>query len=405
MAELTFQSLRFEDKGNNVRIHFQNVFYFEVDKSILNKIGKFTVDNHTISFQATQEKAERKFNNIIDKGFTELKNRVTNKPAYYIHKHSGIPLIGCNYFGLVDRGTNTIEVKPLTSCNLSCVYCSVDEGPNSRRKVDYIIEKDYLVQEFKKLIEFKGEEYIDAHINAQGEPTLYAEMVELVRDIAKIPQVKVVSIDTNGTLLTKEFIDKLADAGLTRFNLSLNALDQKIANQMAGFPYNLKKVKELAQYITTKMDLIIVPVYLPGINDDELEKLANFAKEIGAGKKCPAIGVQNFLPYKFGRNPVKSANWDDFYDKLKKIEEKTEVDMFMTKQDFKIVEAKEYKKPFKKGQTIEAEIVLPGRFPKEQLAVAKDRIISIMNCEKTTGIVKAKIKRTKHNIFIADFVA
>ena len=281
----------------------------------------------------------------------------------------------------------------------------MDEGPLSRRKADFIVEKDYLVEELKKLIDYKQEDYIDAHINAQGEPTLYADMVDLVADIAKIPQVKCISIDTNGTLLNKQLIDDLAAAGLTRINLSLNALDQEIADKMAGFPYNLKKVMALAEYIPKKMDLILVPVWLPGYNDNELIKLAKFAQEIGAGKNCPAIGIQNFLPYNFGRNPVKAVEMDVFYKKLQDLEQKHGINLINKEYMFNIKECKELPKPFKKGDIVKAELVCHGRLKNEMLAITQNRLISVPYCYKQEGSVKLKIKRTKHNIFLGELLS
>ena len=229
-----------------------------------------------------------------------------------------------------------IEVKPMSSCNLGCIYCSVDEGPKSKRAVDFVVEKDYLVEEFKKVVESKEIDDVDAHINAQGEPLLYSEMVKLVKDIMSVKDVKTSSIDTNGTLLTKPLVDELAEAGLTRINLSLNAMDQKIAQEMAGWPYNLNKVLEIAKYIPTKMDLIIVPVWLPGYNDNELPKLAKFAKEIGAGKHCPPIGIQNFLNYRFGRNPVNEQSMDSFYKRLIELEKEHGIKLRTPKEAFKV---------------------------------------------------------------------
>ena len=405
MAELTFNDLSFEEKEGKVRINFLKIFYFEVDRPALESLGHFKAAGNKIEFSGISDaKAQRKFSMFLSQGFIQLKNRLNNKPTAYIHKNCGIPLMGTNYFGLIDRGTNLIEIKPITSCNLGCIYCSVDEGPLSRRKMDFIVEKDYLVQEFKELVEYKQEEYIDAHINAQGEPMLYSDMVELVRDIAKIPQVKSISIDTNGTLLHKKLIDDLADAGLTRINLSLNALDQKIADKMAGYPYNLKKVIELANYIPKKMDLIIAPVWLPGYNDGELVKLAKFAKEVGAGKNCPPIGIQNFLAYRFGRNPVKQVEFDIFYKKLRDLEQKHDIKLINNEKMFNIMKCKELPKPFKKGQVIDAEIVLPGRLPGEMLAVAQNRLISVPSCHVKEGKVRLKIRRTKHNIFLGELL-
>ncbi|MEK6948851.1 MAG: radical SAM protein [Nanoarchaeota archaeon] len=405
MAELTFKDLSFEEKEEKVRINFLKIFYLEIDKSLLESLGHFKAAGNKIEFSGISDaKAQRKFNMLLSQGFIQLRNRLNNKPTIYIHKNSGIPLMGTNYFGLIDRGTNIIEIKPITSCNLGCIYCSIDEGPLSRRKMDFVVEKDYIIQELKALVDYKGEDYIDAHINAQGEPMLYADMVDLVRDIAKIPQVKSISIDTNGTLLHKKLIDDLAEAGLTRINLSLNALDQEIADKMAGFPYNLKKVIELAYYIPKKMDLIIAPVWLPGYNDEELVRLAKFAQEVGAGKNCPPIGIQNFLNYRFGRNPVKPVELEVFYKKLQELEQKHGIKLINDEKMFKIKKCKELPKPFRKGQVIEAELVFPGRLPGEMLAVANNRLISVPGCDKKEGKVKLKIRRTKHNIFLGELL-
>ena len=223
-------------------------------------------------------------------------------------------------------------------------------------------------------------------------------------DIAKIPQVKSISIDTNGTLLNKQLIDDLATAGLTRINLSLHALSQEIANKMAGTSYNLKKVMEIAPYIPKKMDLIITPVWLPGYNDKELVKLAKFAQKIGAGKKCPAIGIQNFFNYQFGRNPIKPVNMDVFYKKLRDLEQKHSIKLICDEADFKIKKSRQLPKPFKKNDVIKAELVCPGRLNNEMLAVAQNRVISVPNCYQQHGFVKLKIRRAKHNIFLGELV-
>src|SRR3989338_8039744 len=182
MAKLEFEDLSFEQNKDSVRVIFLNLFYFDVKNSDLNKISDFTVEKNAIDFKKIDEKrAGRKFNIILEQGFSSLKNKLTGKKAVYIHKNSGIPLIGNGAFGLVDRNTNVIEVKPITSCNLGCIYCSVDQN---KRIVDFVIEKDYLIEEFKKLVEFKQVINIEAHIASQGEPLLYAPLKELISDLS-----------------------------------------------------------------------------------------------------------------------------------------------------------------------------------------------------------------------------
>jgi len=407
MAELVFKDLSFEDDDGRIKINFLRLFYCYIEKSALGGISPFEFNKNSITFKRLSENnARKKFEFLLSSAFRNLKNRLNNKATYYIHQSSGIPLVGTNYFGLVDRGTNIIEVKPITSCNISCIFCSVDEGPKSRRKADFVVEKEYLVSEFRKVVEFKSSGNIDAHINAQGEPTLYADMAGLVSGIMSIKGVKTSSIDTNGLLLTRQYVDELAEAGLTRINLSLHALDPKKAAFLAGHPYNLDKVLEIARYTPkTKMDLIIVPVWMPGYNDEEIPKLAKFAEEIGAGKSCPAIGVQNMLNYRFGRNAAKQVTFDQFYKKMGEMEQKHGIKLIFDKSAFDVEDLPELPKPFRKGQIIEAEVALPGRIGNEMLAVAKGRLISVPDCGKEIGEkARLRIRRTKHNIFLGELL-
>ena len=53
-----------------------------------------------------------------------LINKTTKRKTYYIHPP--IPLIGHTAFGLIDRGTNIIQVRGLSGCNINCPFCSVD---------------------------------------------------------------------------------------------------------------------------------------------------------------------------------------------------------------------------------------------------------------------------------------
>ncbi|OIO61529.1 hypothetical protein AUJ83_04735 [Candidatus Woesearchaeota archaeon CG1_02_33_12] len=370
---------------------------------MLSKIGDFKIKDSSIIFEKTPEKrAERKFNSLLAEGFKDLKNTISGKKTIYIHKNSGIPLIGSNSFGIVDRNTSIIDVRPITSCNLNCIFCSVDAGLSSRNQVDFVVEREYLVEEFKKLVDFKGCD-VEVHLGTQGEPLLYAEIIELIKDLSSIKKVKTISMDTNGTLLTEELVDKLAEAGLTRINLSLNAMDKNLARKLAGCKYNLDKIKETASYIAKKMELAIAPVLVPGFNDDAMEKLINFAKKMKGDRKGYFIGIQNFLNYRFGRNPCKQLSWDKFYLMMKDLEKKTNTKLIIGPEDFNIQKTKKLPKPFKKGQIIKAEILCPGRLKNEMLAVASNRVISIPTCFKK-GIVKIRITRTKHNIFMGRLV-
>ena len=397
MAKISFETLSFEENEDTIAVTFLKIFCFDTQNDALEAIGEFRISKNAIDFKGVSKAdAESKLNILLAKGFTNLRSRLNGKRAIYVHKLSGIPLIGNIAFGIVDRNTSIIEVKPITACNLKCIYCSVDD---EMRPVDFVVEKDYLVDEFRKIANYKKCS-LEAHIGGQAEPLYYADLVPLVKGLSSIKHVKEISIDTNGTLLTKKIVDDLANAGMTRFNLSLNAMEQKLAEKIAGKPYNLKKVIEIAEYISKKADLIIAPCWIPGFNDEEMPKLIEFTKRLREKSKNKVmIGIQNFLCYKYGKRPAKQMHWDVFRKKMKALEKKHKIKLLLDfKKDFNIKETKPLPKPFRKGQKVEADIICPGRLKGEKIAVAKERSIIVPNCERT-GKVTLKITRAKHNIY------
>lgn len=379
METLSFETIIFSDRGDHVEGLFLNIFSFKLPKEVLLSIGNFSVGNNSISFEA--ENSREKFNALLDEALLNLTNVVTKKKTVYVHKNSGIPLIGDIAFGLIDRGTNIIEVRPISGCNIRCVYCSVDED---KRDIDFVVDADYLVAEFRKLVEFKNVAHVEAHIASQGEPTMYADLPRLIAGIRKIHQVKTISIDTNGILLTKSKIDELIKAGLSRVNFSINAIDDKTAKKIAdvGDGYNIQKVLETAKYLSDHVELIIAPVFVQGWNDDELEKIVEFTKSLKNEKFTPKCYIQNFLNYRFGKNPAKSVEFDAFFEKLKLLEQKHKIKLIIDKTDFNIIKTKSLPKPFKEGDVVRAKTMSVDRLPNEVLAVAKDRIISVFNLKK-----------------------
>jgi hypothetical protein len=117
-------------------------------------------------------------------------------------------------------------------------------------------------------------------------------------------------------------------------------------------------------------------------------------------QETPFIGIQNFLEYEHGKKPVKQQSWEKFYSWLSKLEQKYNLKLRLSREDFGIKKAVTLAKPFKKGQTASAKIVCQGKFTHEMLAASQDRIIAIPSCaEKIGKNVKVKITRDKYNIF------
>ncbi|MBT3814254.1 radical SAM protein [Candidatus Woesearchaeota archaeon] len=404
MAQLNFKTLSFVLKKDQLQVNLLNIFYTKILVEELNQVGPFKlVDEHTLEFTETyQDKAERNFSNLLAKHLDQLKNSINGNKAVYIHQNSGVPLIGHVSFGIVYRNTSLIEIKPVTSCNLDCIYCSVGEGKKSK-KTDFVVEKDYLVEELQQLLKFV-EEPVEIHIGVQGEPFLYADLIPLVEDLYNNKQITIISMDSNFTIVTKSQIDELSKfKDKLRFNVSLDAIDPELAEKMAGCKYNVNYVMKMIKYAVEKeVKVLIAPVYLPGYNDQELVKIVNFVKELGIEKKAkhPIIGIQNFLNYKTGRNPTRAKSWQEFYQMINELSEKTATKQKLSATDFGIQKTKELDKPFQIDDTVKAIIKSPDRFANSCIAVAKNRVISIPNCDFKKGKkVRVKISRDKHNIF------
>ena len=346
VAKLGYHNIVFSKIEDGVRLTLLDHLIHDIPNSKIEDLGTYHIEDGEIVFEdISEKKAENKFFRVLDSALRDLYSTATKKPVSYIHSDSNIPLMGCIAFGLVDRGTDMIEVKPLTGCNINCTFCSVDEGISSKKTTDIVIEADYLIEETRKLLDFKGHDGIDIYLNPHGDPTLYADLVNLIQGLSNIPHVKIITMITNAQLLDEELADQLFKAGLNRINISISATDDIEGKKAAGWgKYDTKHVMKIVEYCSKHIETFIGPVYLPGINEKSIEDVVKWAKDLNV-----KIGIQNFLPYKGGRNPVKGIPMSDFYKFLHSLEEKYNVNL--TEFDYKMVETKELPCSLKKGDS------------------------------------------------------
>ncbi len=319
-----------------------------------------------------------------------------------------LPLFGCIAFGIIDRGTNVLQVRPISECPLSCVFCSTDAGLRSKRRIsEYMVDLRQLLSAFEWAASYKETNEIEAHIDTVGEPAMYPQLVELVEGLAGNSHVSVVSMQTNGTLLNSKLIDELDAAGLSRINMSIESLEPELANRIAGTDsYKIDKVLENAEYIArnTDIDLLIAPVWLPGINDGEISKLIEFALRIGAGKRWPALGIQKFLPHKYGRRPdIRAMGWEEFYSKLREWERQYKTRLVLVPGDFGSFECKSIPRVFRRYEKVKVKVIGPGWMKGEKLAVARDRVITVVDAERVQvgSEVFVRMERVVDGIYIA----
>lgn len=325
---------------------------------------------------------------------------------------NSIPLVGCIAFGLIDRGTNIIQVRPISTCPLSCVFCSTNAGPKSKiRQTEYIVPLEYLVEEFEKIVAFKGRRHIEAHIDTVGDPLTYPRIVELVSCLSQIDGVETISMQTHGSTLNTKLVDALYEAGLKRINLSLDALDSTLGKKLADTEwYDVEKIVELMQHIAlnTKIDLLVAPVWIPGLNDQEIPKIICLTVESCKTKNFPLLGIQKYEIHKHGRKVkgIKPLPWKKFYDQLRIWESLFKVKLVLDPKDFGIHKRAMLPVPYRKHERVRVRVVGPGWLKREKLAVTQkgDRSLTLINAEEVPVGAKltARVVANKHNLLIAE---
>lgn len=329
----------------------------------------------------------------------------------------GLPQIGTRYYGIVDQGTNVVEVRPTSLCPLNCVFCSVAAGPlEPRRWADFVVRRDALVEALRAVVRYKGDG-VEVHIDGMGEPAVYNELVDLVQDVKSIRGVSVVSMQSRMFTLTERKIEELAEAGLDRINLSLDAVEPSLAARLANASYyDPRKAMALAEYAVrnTSMDVLVSPVWLPGVNDDQIPKIASWARAAGLGKRWPPVLIQKYIPHKRGRNPkgVRAVDWGVFWARIKAWEAQLGMRLDWRRENpFGVERRPALPKTVKAGQRIKVRIVGRGIFRNEYLAVPNrladdpltDRAVTVVSERPLRAGAEAivRVVEDEDNIIIA----
>ncbi|MFP4150884.1 MAG: radical SAM protein [Candidatus Aenigmatarchaeota archaeon] len=330
-----------------------------------------------------------------------------NRELVKIGKEVDLPLTGALPFGVIDRGTNLLQIRPVSGCNLSCPFCSVDEGPIGDKAARYEVSLDYMLEYAKAVAERKESRRLEMHIDGCGEPLLYPKTVELVEGLSSLDKTEVVSLQTNGTLLDEEKISKLEDAGLDRMNLTINSLEEKLAVELAGTEdYDLEAVLESAERVARgETDLLIAPVWIEGVTGAEIKKIIEYAKEIGAGESWPSLGIQKYREHKNGRKVDSSeeVSWKEFFENLEKLEKKHGIKLGLKPRDFDMKKVGfALPKVFERGEKVNMKVLAQGWNPGQKLAVSNHRTVTVVNGDEVSlgQDARVEILRNRHNLYL-----
>jgi cyclic pyranopterin phosphate synthase len=176
------------------------------------------------------------------------------------------------------RSIHDLRISITDRCNYKCVYCrSGNDGP----AFPEMPIADYL----RMVRVFVGLGITKVRLTG-GEPLLRRGLVEMVRELGQMKTLTGAPLDiaitTNGHLLA-ELAQPLADAGLTRVTVSMDAVDEQRFARITRVPNAYERVlagvraAQRAGLNPVKVNCVL----LRGFNDDQITAFGRFAREEG----------------------------------------------------------------------------------------------------------------------------
>ncbi|MGH1601369.1 radical SAM protein [Campylobacter majalis] len=168
-----------------------------------------------------------------------------------------------------------IDLSPSKkSCNFDCVYCEL-KGAKTTDKIENPVSVDEILTEVKAAL--KKHQNIDViTLTANGEPSLYPNLKELIFELNRIKTTQKLLILSNGTAVLDEIkFQSLLDLDIVKF--SLDSANQKTFNKIdrnAKISVNniIKKMIKFRQAF--KGELVLEILIVSGFNDTKDAMLA-----------------------------------------------------------------------------------------------------------------------------------
>jgi cyclic pyranopterin phosphate synthase len=186
--------------------------------------------------------------------------------------HEDEPAILTDSFGRIAR---KLRISVTDRCNMQCMYC-MPQG-----KVQWFNKKDVLdYDEITRLVSILADLGIERIRLTGGEPLLRPKIEDLIVSLAKINNIKSISMTTNGLLLGDK-VKQLKDSGLEGVNISLDTFRRDRFKAITGVDTINRVLDSIDAADQVGLKVKINTVVMRGWNDDEIVDFANFARDTG----------------------------------------------------------------------------------------------------------------------------
>lgn len=174
------------------------------------------------------------------------------------------------------RVHSNLRLSVTDRCNIRCFYCMPSEN------VQFLPRQELLTfEEIERFVRAIAPAGVNKLRLTGGEPLVRADLPMLVERLATIPGIRDIALTTNGILLAEQAQD-LKNAGLTRINISLDALSEATFRRIArrdGLDRVLAGIAAAQRVGFQHIKLNAVAI--KGITEPEIIPLVQFAREQG----------------------------------------------------------------------------------------------------------------------------
>jgi len=176
------------------------------------------------------------------------------------------------------RPLRDLRISVTDRCNFRCVYCMPKE----------VYGLDHKFLERRELLTFEeitrvAHTFVDAGVKkiriTGGEPLVRRELERLIAQLAELDVD--LTLTTNASLLPQK-AQLLADAGLRRITVSLDALDDETFRALNDVDFPVDRVLEGIDAATAAgLPVKVNAVVKRGVNEDQIVPMARFFRERG----------------------------------------------------------------------------------------------------------------------------
>lgn len=191
-------------------------------------------------------------------------------------------------------------------CNFKCAYC---------RGIKKELQGDLSFQDAKNIIDLWGSQNLKNVRFSGGEPTIWKDLIDLVKYTKTKKSINHIAISTNGSANLDYYLD-LINAGINDFSISLDACCSLDADKMAGVIAHFKHISNVIKTLS-KITYVTAGIVLDERNQNKSINIIKYATSLGVSdiriipsaqfNKIESLGIKTKYPIlKYRLNNLKN---------------------------------------------------------------------------------------------------